>query len=122
RKVAGIQASTPTDNVAELTARINDDGWESSYANWLESSRATADDVLMVFSVGGGDLERKISTNLVHVLQEAKRRQMQILGVVGRDGGFTKKIGDIVVVVPTVEPRFVTAHAEAFQAVLWHSM
>lgn len=122
RKVTGIQAYTPADNVAELTARINDEGWDSSFVGWLDSSGANAHDAILVFSVGGGDAERGISSNLVCALQEARRRSMRIFGIVGRDGGFTKRVGDCVVVVPSVDARYVTALTEAFQAVVWHGL
>lgn len=122
RKLCGIEAYAPTDNVSELTARTNDEGWHSVFAGWLDVSRARADDAILVFSVGGGDLERNVSPNLVAAVQEAKRRGLRVLGVVGRDGGYTKKAGDVVVVVPAVEPSRVTPHAEAFQAVVWHCL
>lgn len=122
RKLCGIEAYAPTDNVSELTARTNDEGWHSVFAGWLNVSRARADDAILVFSVGGGDLERNVSPNLVAAVQEAKRRGLRVLGIVGRDGGYTKKAGDVVVVVPTVEPSRVTPHAEAFQAVVWHCL
>ena len=120
RKIVGIEAYTPVDNVSELTARINDDGWESVYANWLRVSRLCANDMLMVFSVGGGDAERNISANLVYALRYAKERGTAICGVVGRDGGFTARVADASVIIPTLNPRTVTPHAEAFQAVVWH--
>jgi D-sedoheptulose 7-phosphate isomerase len=120
RKIVGIEAYTPVDNVSELTARINDDGWDSAFANWLKVSRLGPDDLIMVFSVGGGDQERNISTNLVRALEYARSVGASITGIVGRDGGFTARIADACVVVPTVEPARVTAHTEAFQAVVWH--
>ena len=120
RKIAGIQAFTPTDNVSELTARINDEGWESAFANWLRSSRLSADDMLMVFSVGGGDAQRNISANLVHALRFGKEVGATICGVVGRDGGFTAEVADVCVIIPTPNRKTVTPHAEAFQAVVWH--
>lgn len=122
RKLCGIEAYTPVDNVSELTARINDDGWETVFAAWLAGSRAAARDAVLVFSVGGGDAERNISINLVRALDEAKRRGMAIFGVVGRQGGYTKQVGDAVVVVPTVNDAHVTPHTEAFQAVVWHCL
>jgi D-sedoheptulose 7-phosphate isomerase len=122
RKLTGIEAYAPTDNVSELTARTNDEGWETVFSEWLKVSRANNKDVLMIFSVGGGSPERNISMNLVRAIDEAKRVGMDVLGIVGRDGGYTKKKGDIVVVVPTVNPNSVTPHTEAFQAVLWHGM
>jgi len=122
RKLAGIEAYTPVDNVAELTARANDEGWETVFAAWLATSRAGARDVLFVLSVGGGSRERRISTNLVAAIDEAKARRMDVLGIVGRDGGYTKERGDLVLVIPTVNEACVTPHAEAFQAVVWHAM
>ncbi|MBM85892.1 MAG: sugar isomerase [Rhodospirillaceae bacterium] len=122
RKLCGIEAYSPVDNVAELTARTNDEGWETVFAAWLRTSRANEKDAVFVFSVGGGDAERHVSTNIVHALDEAKRRGMTILGVVGRDGGQTKKVGDAVVVVPVADDRTITPHSEAFQAVVWHAL
>jgi D-sedoheptulose 7-phosphate isomerase len=120
RKIAGIESYAPTDNVSELTARINDDGWESSFARWLEGSRLRAGDVVFVFSVGGGDLEKNISANIVQALQLAQRVGARIVGIVGRDGGYTAKVADAAVVIPTVSADTVTPHTEAFQAVVWH--
>jgi len=120
RKLAGIEAYAPTDNVSELTARINDEGWESVFAAWLRASRASSRDMVLVLSVGGGDLERNISPNLVRALQYAKEAGATICGVVGRDGGYTAKVADACLVVPTVNPETVTPHAEAFQGVVWH--
>lgn len=122
RKLTGIEAYAPTDNVSELTARTNDEGWDTVFASWLAVSKANARDAIFVMSVGGGDAERNISPNLVRAVDEARRRGLKILGIVGRDGGYTKKVGDLVVVVPTVEPRLVTPFAEAFQAVVWHCL
>lgn len=120
RKIAGIAAYTPTDNVSELTARINDDGWESVFANWLKGSRLGRDDMVLVFSVGGGNLERNISPNLVRALEYAREVGAAICGVVGRDGGYTARVADACVIVPTVNPETVTPHTEAFQAIIWH--
>ncbi len=120
RKIAGIEAYTPVDNVSELTARTNDDGWETVFEAYLRTSRANEKDAVLVFSVGGGDAVRGISANIVRALDEAKRRGLTIYGIVGRDGGYTKQVGDEVIVVPTVSPTQVTPHAEAFQAVVWH--
>ena len=120
RKICGIEAYTPTDNVSELTARINDDGWETSFASWLRGSRLSARDMVFVFSVGGGDLERQISANLVRALEEAKGVGATICGVVGRDGGYTAKVADACVLIPTVNPASVTPHTEGFQSVVWH--
>lgn len=120
RKIAGIEAYTPTDNVSELTARINDDGWETSYANWLMVSRIGAADLLFVLSVGGGDEERGISVNLVRCIELARNVGARVCGIVGRDGGFTAMVGDSVIVVPLVRPETVTPQVEGFQAILWH--
>jgi D-sedoheptulose 7-phosphate isomerase len=122
RKLAGIETYTPLDNVSELTARINDEGWETCFSSWLAVSKATTRDALMILSVGGGSRDRNISTNLVAAVDEAKRREMDVLGIVGRDGGHTKLRGDIVLVVPTVNTGNVTPHTEAFQAVVWHAI
>lgn len=122
RKLGGFEAYTPTDNPSELTARINDEGWDTSYAEWLKGSRFGSDDLLFVFSVGGGDRERGISTNLVACLELARDVGAAIVGVVGRDGGFTAAVADACVVVPTVDESSVTAHTEAFQAVVWHML
>ena len=121
RKLTQIEAYAPTDNVSELTARTNDEGWETVFAAWLRGSRACERDVLMVFSVGGGNRERNISANLVAAVDEAKARGMDVLGVVGRDGGYTKRRGDLVLVVPTIDAQLVTPFTEAFQAVVWHA-
>ena len=122
RKLCGIEAYTPVDNVSELTARTNDEGWETVFAAWLRTSKANKNDAVFVFSVGGGNLEKNVSANIVHALKEAKSRGMKVMGVVGRDGGYTKQVGDAVVVVPTVEQSRVTPHTEAFQAVVWHCL
>ncbi len=120
RKLAGFEAYAPTDNVSELTARTNDEGWETVFEAWLKGSRLVAADTLFIFSVGGGSLERNISPNLVRALQYAKLVGASVVGVVGRDGGHTAKVADACVIVPTVNPETVTPHAEAFQAVVWH--
>jgi D-sedoheptulose 7-phosphate isomerase len=120
RKIAGIEAYTPVDNVSELTARTNDEGWESVFVNWLKGSRLTGDDMICVFSVGGGSLERNISPNLVLALRYAKQIGAQVIGVVGRDGGYTAAVADACAIVPTVNADNVTPHTEAFQAVVWH--
>src|SRR6267143_2098364 len=122
RKLCGIEAYTPVDNVAELTARTNDEGWDTVFAAWLKTSRANKNDAVFVFSVGGGNMEKNVSANIVAGLKEAKQRSMKIFGVVGRDGGYTKQVGDCVIVVPTVEAARVTPHTEAFQAVVWHCL
>jgi len=120
RKLAGIECYAPTDNVSELTARINDDGWDGAFAAWLEGSRLSAKDGVFVFSVGGGSEEQRISVNIVNAVNLAKKVGATVLGVVGRDGGHTARRGDAVLVVPTVDAALVTAHTEAFQAVIWH--
>ncbi len=122
RKLCGIEAYAPTDNVSELTARTNDEGWETVFAAWLRTSRASAKDAVFVFSVGGGNLEKNVSPNIVAALKEAKQRGLKVFGVVGRDGGYTRAVGDCVIVVPTVEASRVTPHTEAFQAVVWHCL
>jgi len=122
RKLCGIEAYAPTDNVSELTARTNDEGWETVFAAWLVTSKLSDKDGVFVFSVGGGDLERNVSPNIVRALELAKKRGAKIFGVVGRDGGYTKKVGDHVVVIPTVDPALVTPHTEAFHAVVWHCL
>jgi D-sedoheptulose 7-phosphate isomerase len=120
RKLAGIEAYAPTDNISELTARTNDEGWETVFAEWLKVSKLKAGDALFIFSVGGGSLEKNVSPNLVRALQYAQAIGAKVLGVVGRDGGYTAKVGDAVCVVPTVNPDAVTPHSEALQAVIWH--
>lgn len=120
RKIAGIEAYTPTDNVSELTARTNDEGWASVFVEWLKVSRLTDRDLLFVFSVGGGSLEKNVSPNLVSALQYAKEIGVPVIGVVGRDGGYTAQVADACVIIPTVNPGTVTPHTEAFQAVVWH--
>lgn len=120
RKIAGIESYAPTDNVSELTARTNDEGWASVFAEWLKISRLQARDALFILSVGGGNLEKNISPNLVEAIQLAKAVGAKVTGVVGRDGGYTAQAADACVVVPTVNPDTITPHAEAFQAVVWH--
>lgn len=120
RKIAGIEAYSPSDNVSELTARINDDGWETAYSNWLRGSRLNVQDMILVFSVGGGDLQRNISANLVRALQFAREVGSKICGIVGRDGGYTAQVADACVIVPVVNPDHVTPHTESFQALVWH--
>lgn len=120
RKIAGMECYAPSDNVSELTARINDDGWESCYANWLRGSRLRMGDAVFVFSVGGGDVSRRVSANIVESLKLAERVGARIAGIVGRDGGYTAQVADACVVIPTVSDDTVTAHAESFQAVIWH--
>jgi D-sedoheptulose 7-phosphate isomerase len=120
RKIAGLECYAPTDNVSELTARTNDDGWSSVFAEWLKGSRLNARDALLVLSVGGGNLEKNISPNLIAALQLAKERGAAVLGIVGRDGGYTAQVADVVICIPTVNAANVTPHSEAFQAVVWH--
>lgn len=122
RKLCGIETYAPTDNVSELTARTNDEGWPTVFAEWLKVSRANAKDAILIFSVGGGNLEKNVSPNIVAAIQEAKTRSMKVFGIVGRDGGYTKKAGDVVVVIPTVDEARITPHAEAFQGVVWHCL
>ena len=120
RKIAGMECYAPTDNVSELTARTNDEGWMTVFVEWLKGSRLNEKDALLVLSVGGGDVERNVSPNLVAALQLAKQRRTSILGIVGRDGGYTARVADVCVIVPTVNPMNTTPHTEAFQAVVWH--
>jgi D-sedoheptulose 7-phosphate isomerase len=120
RKLCGIEAYAPTDNVCELTARINDDGWEGTFSEWLKVSRLNADDLLLVFSVGGGSLEKNVSPNIVRALELARTVGARVGGVVGRDGGYTARVANACVVIPTVNPHAITPHTEAFQAVVWH--
>ncbi|HTQ29742.1 MAG TPA: SIS domain-containing protein [Opitutaceae bacterium] len=120
RKIAGLECYAPTDNVSELTARTNDEGWASVFVEWLRGSRLGAKDALLVFSVGGGSLEKNVSPNLVTAVQLAKQVGARVLGVVGKDGGYTARVADACVIVPTVNPANVTPHSEAFQAVVWH--
>jgi D-sedoheptulose 7-phosphate isomerase len=120
RKITGLEAYAPTDNVSELTARTNDEGWASIFVEWLRGSKLTANDVILVFSVGGGNLEKNVSPNLVAALQYARQVGAAIIGVVGRDGGYTAQVADACLVIPTVNPAHTTPHTEAFQAVVWH--
>lgn len=120
RKICGIESYTPTDNISELSARINDDGWDSAFANWLKGSHLNNRDGIFVFSVGGGNPEKNISMNLVKALEYARECEAKIFGVVGRDGGYTARVADACLIVPTVNPETVTPHTEAFQAVVWH--
>jgi D-sedoheptulose 7-phosphate isomerase len=120
RKLAGFEAYAPTDNVSELTARTNDEGWDTVFSSWLKGSRLRKEDAVFVFSVGGGSLEKNISPNLVRALQFAKEVGAAIVAVVGRDGGYTATVADACAIVPTVNPETVTPHSEAFQAVVWH--
>ena len=120
RKIVGIEAYAPTDNVSELTARTNDEGWASVFAAWLATSKLASRDVLLVLSVGGGNLDKNVSPNLVAALQQAKQVGAKVVGIVGLDGGYTKQVADACVLVPTVNPVHTTPHAEAFQAIVWH--
>ena len=120
RKICGFECYAPTDNVSELTARTNDEGWSSVFAEWLKGSRLSPADGILVLSVGGGDLEKNVSPNLVAALDFARKIGAAILGIVGRDGGYTRKVADVCVIVPTVNAARVTPHSEAFQAVVWH--
>ena len=120
RKLAGFEAYAPTDNVSELTARTNDEGWDTVFAAWLSGSRLRREDAVFVLSVGGGSLEKNISANLVRALQHAKSVGATVVGVVGRDGGYTAQVADACVIIPTVNPETITPHSEAFQAVVWH--
>ncbi len=120
RKICGIEAYAPTDNVSELTARVNDDGWESTFAAWLAVSKLSDKDLLLVFSVGGGNREHNVSPNLVRALEFGERVGARIAGIVGRDGGYTARVAHACVLIPTVNPAAVTPHSEAFQAVIWH--
>jgi D-sedoheptulose 7-phosphate isomerase len=120
RKIGGMEAYTPSDNVSELTARINDDGWETAYANWLRGSHINLRDLVLVFSVGGGDAQRNISANLVRALQCAKEVGAGVCGVVGRDGGFTAQVADVCILIRVANPQTITPHTETFQALVWH--
>jgi D-sedoheptulose 7-phosphate isomerase len=120
RKIAGIEAYAPTDNVSELTARTNDEGWASVFVEWLRGSRLTSKDLVFILSVGGGNVEKNVSPNLVAALQLAKQVGARVIGIVGKDGGYTAKVADACVIVPTVNPNSITPHSEAFQAVIWH--
>jgi len=120
RKLAGIEAYAPTDNVSELTARTNDEGWHTVFAEWLKTSRIGPRDALLVFSVGGGSREKNVSVNLVEAIDAARAAGAKVLGIVGRDGGHTRRVGDAVLVIPVVRPESVTPYTEAFQAVAWH--
>jgi D-sedoheptulose 7-phosphate isomerase len=122
RKLCGIEAYSPVDNVSELTARTNDEGWETVFAAWLEISQLNDKDAILIYSVGGGDAERNISPNIVNAVDLAKARGARVFGIVGRDSGHTAKHGDVVVVIPQVEPGWVTPLSEAFQAVVWHCL
>ncbi len=120
RKICGFEAYAPTDNVSELTARTNDEGWSTVFAEWLRGSRLRKEDAVLVLSVGGGSLEKNVSPNLVEALKLAKELGATILGIVGKDGGYTAQVADVAIIVPTVNPATITPHSEAFQAIIWH--
>ena len=120
RKICNIEAYAPYDNISELTARVNDDGWDGTIVNWLKVSNLNANDCLLVFSVGGGNYEKNISTNLVEAITYAKSNDAKVVGIVGKDGGYTKKTGDAVVIIPVINPNHITAITEGFQAIIWH--
>lgn len=120
RKIANIEAYTPVDNVSELTARTNDDGWETVFVNWLKVSNLTSKDAILILSVGGGNLEKNISPNIVEALKYAKEVNASIIGIVSRDGGYTKKVADVCIMVPVINDDFITPYAESFQALIWH--
>ena len=122
RKICGIECYSPTDNVSELTARINDDGWENSLSSWLKTSRLKKNDALFILSVGGGDSNKNISTNIIKAIKYAKKNKSKVYGIVGRDGGYTKKNGNLVIVIPTEDQKLVTPFAESFQALIWHCL
>lgn len=120
RKICGLEAYSPSDNVSELTARVNDEGWDVSYVNWIKGSRFNSKDCVLVFSVGGGNADKQISMNLVNVVKHAKELGAKVVGVVGKDGGYTKETGDAVILIPTVNDSRITPHTEGFQAIVWH--
>lgn len=122
RKICNIETYTPVDNVSELTARANDEGWDTIFSSWLKVSRINSKDAVLVFSVGGGNIEKNISPNIVKALQLCKEEKAKIFGIVGRDGGYTKKVGDVVINIPVDDSNMVTPHSEAFQGVLWHCL
>src|SRR5438552_15005303 len=122
RKLCGIETYSPVDNVSELTARTNDEGWDTVFAAWLDTSHLCDKDAILIYSVGGGDAERKISANIIQAIDLAKARSAKVFGIVGRDSGYTAKHGDVVVLIPQVNPNWVTPLSEAFQAVVWHCL
>ncbi|HEX2786716.1 MAG TPA: SIS domain-containing protein [Ignavibacteria bacterium] len=120
RKICGMETYSPSDNVSELTARVNDEGWDVSYVNWIKGSRFNSKDCVLVFSVGGGNADKQISMNLVNVIKHAKEIGAKVVGIVGKDGGYTKEAGDAVILIPTVNESRITPHTEGFQAIVWH--
>ena len=122
RKLCALEAYAPTDNVSELSARINDEGWDGALAAWLKVSRLSSKDALLILSVGGGNRQKNVSVNLIQAVDLARERKAKVFGIVGRDGGYTKEVGDVVVVIPPVSDKHVTPHSEAFQAVVWHCL
>ena len=122
RKICGVECYAPSDNVAELTARTNDEGWETVFSNWIKCSNGNNKDAILIFSVGGGNLELNVSPNIVNAIDEAKQRQMKIFGIVGRDGGYTKKMGDIILLIPISNEERITPHSEEFQSIIWHCL
>jgi D-sedoheptulose 7-phosphate isomerase len=122
RKICGFEAYTPTDNVSELTARVNDEGWETSFIEWLKVSRVSERDAVLVFSVGGGNVQKNVSVNLVRAIDEARRCKAKVFGIVGKDGGYTKHVADECVLIPTASPDRITPHTEGLCAVVWHML